>query len=462
MEGETPAISGEKEASEERHGPLLRHLKNAVSVLLEIAKIPPRQVEEEERFLRASHDEGEIETTTRKYPLYRQSQVAYAVTRVLRETEDPLFCEFSGQFRRSATFEEVQVARDKHERCLVEGFCYFKYKMPEPRDGPHDPAPVPLILNADLTGWTCGVTVYSKVNRLDAVTAFLREIDTILVEKNYLKGEKLELRARGQFGFFEYEDLGWDDVILDKDVLEEIHRQLVYPVTHEDTYRRLNLPWKRGLLWHGIPGTGKTHFGKIVCNKVPCTFIWVTMKALEGSNDVRRLYGAARELAPVIVFWEDIDLIGGNRRDGHFSPILGELLNQLDGVSPLDGVFTVATTNFVENLDWALSRRPARFDIRLPFDLPDPELRARIFKLFVENHEVSGAIGYPELAKASHDMSGAAIGEVVIRAVQRSLENGADGTINHQDLVWAVGRVKHFGQKQFGFLPGARREEEDG
>jgi len=332
--------------------------------------------------------------------------------------------------------------------------------MPEPEDGPHDPTPVPLILSANLTDWACRVTVHSRVDRLDAVTAFLKEIDTILVEKNYLKGEKLELRARGQFGFFEYEDLDWDDVVLDKDVLEEIHRQLVYPVTHEDTYKRLNLPWKRGLLFHGIPGTGKTHFGKIICNKVPCTFIWVTVKALSDVDDVRKLYGAARELAPTIVFWEDIDLIGESRTTGHFSPILGELLNQLDGVSPLAGVFTVATTNFVENLDWALSRRPARFDIRLPFDLPDPELRARIFRLFVENHEVSGGIEYAELAKVSRGMSGAAIGEVVIRAVQRSLENGAGGAINHQDLAWAVGRVKHFGQKQFGFLPGARREEE--
>jgi len=449
-------VSDSEKAHSEGYGDtdLMNQLQKASSTLLAIARIPPRAIQEEEKFLQASYESGEIETTVRSYPLYKQSQVAHALTKALREAESPLFCEFSGQFKRPATFKEVQISRYKYERCFVEGLCYFKYGA--------ESDIAPLILSADLTGWSNKISILSKVGCLDAAAAFLKEVDDILLAKNYLKGEKLELMSRCQFKFFEYENLDWDDIVLPDKIRSEVHRQLIYPITHEEVYKKIGLPWKRGILFYGIPGAGKTYLGKIICYKVPCTFIWVTIKALDGSDDVRTLYEAARELAPTIVFWEDIDLIGTDRRDGYFSPLLGELLNQLDGISPLSGVFTVATTNYIEHLDRALAKRPARFDVRLPLDLPISELRAELFKLFLRKHKIMGEIDFIELAKKSKDMSGAAIGEVVIRAIQQSLDNDADGTIGHQDLIWAIGQVKDFGQKHLGFLPGSAQDDEEG
>ena len=83
-----------------------------------------------------------------------------------------------------------------------------------------------------------------------------------------------------------------------------------------------------------------------------------------------------------------------------------------------------------------------------------------MFKLFLKDCKISGEINYPRLAKFASGMSGAAIREAVIRAVQYSLEEGDKGVVNQQQLLWGVDRVKSFGEKQLGFLPGSKREEE--
>ena len=123
-------------------------------------------------------------------------------------------------------------------------------------------------------------------------------------------------------------------------------------------------------------------------NVVDCTAIYVTSDTIEHTGQIKEIYDLARKLSPTLVVIEDIDTLGGlDRREKGNHPLLGEFLNCLSGVGGNDGVITIATTNYPENLDIALADRPGRFDLRIEFGLPDAHLRKYILEKYLEEVE---------------------------------------------------------------------------
>ena len=210
------------------------------------------------------------------------------------------------------------------------------------------------------------------------------------------------------------------DVVLNNEMRRVITSNSVDLLGKSDFYRRLGVPLKRGLLFWGTPGCGKTLCVKMLMSQFPRS-IYVTCSDVDQFHGwgIPQIYGLARRLAPCLVVLEDLDVLGGVDRYNHASRPLGQLLAELDGLESNQGIITVATTNEVSVLDEALKNRPGRFDVKLHFPNPGHELRLQLLKLFTKSITLAPDV---DLTALSHRMeygslSCAHIREVVIRGV---------------------------------------------
>ena len=196
------------------------------------------------------------------------------------------------------------------------------------------------------------------------LSAFITEIDEYIQENNFLKGKNIN--AFGQF--LKIKELTWDDIILPSKIRKDICTYTLDYIKMMPELAEKGLPVKRGVLLTGPPGNGKTLIGKILANQSGngCTFIWVP----SDDTSYEHVFRMARELAPSIVFMEDIASHGGLDRRQVIGSELSSLLNMLDGIEENSYVITLATENYPELLDAALRSRPGRFDVKL--NLPNP------------------------------------------------------------------------------------------
>ncbi|HEV3167069.1 MAG TPA: ATP-binding protein [Isosphaeraceae bacterium] len=163
----------------------------------------------------------------------------------------------------------------------------------------------------------------------------------------------------------------FENLVLPGALKQEIAADLERFFAAQATYERYGVPWKRGILFIGPPGNGKTHAVKALVNAVkrPCIYVksFASEKYLISTN-IRVVYDRARSLAPCVVVLEDLDTLVDEESRSFF-------LNELDGFATNAGVVTLATTNHPEALDPAIIDRPSRFDRKYHFNLPGPAER---------------------------------------------------------------------------------------
>lgn len=240
-------------------------------------------------------------------------------------------------------------------------------------------------------------------------------------DNNFLKGEAFALS--GEFLGRTGED--WQDVFLEERNKRAVQRTL-------DLFNQKGKDFaNRGVILTGPPGTGKTLSGRIIRNKAKGTFIWVSSRDFHASGSVGGLSGAfemAKELAPAIIFMEDVD----NWLDGRSVDLLK---SEMDGISRSKGVLTILTTNFPEQLPEALIDRPGRFHDVLNFDLPAEDARRDMLRKWlptkVSDHDIAAAVdksqGYSgahvyelaHFAKTLHEQDGMQPGEAVREALAK-------------------------------------------
>ncbi len=161
--------------------------------------------------------------------------------------------------------------------------------------------------------------------------------------------------------------LGWDDLILSENVKGEVRRQVNGFFEQRPAFVRLGLPHRRGLLLAGPPGNGKTTVLRIIAAQRREPFILFAAREPE-ARDLDNAFDRAAACGPCILCFEDIDSLLKSVSLSHF-------LNRLDGLSSLDGVLVIATTNHPEALDESLTRRPSRFDRIFEIGNPAADLR---------------------------------------------------------------------------------------
>ncbi|KAK0617784.1 P-loop containing nucleoside triphosphate hydrolase protein [Bombardia bombarda] len=169
----------------------------------------------------------------------------------------------------------------------------------------------------------------------------------------------------------------WEDVILDEDMkkaLREDHRSFF---DSRDTYKRLKVPWKRGVIYYGPPGNGKTISIKAMMRElwsrdddpVPTLYVRSFFSYSGPEAAISQIFGKARELAPCYLVIEDLDSLVSDGVRSYF-------LNEVDGLKGNDGIFMIGSTNHLDRLDPGISKRPSRFDRKYLF--PDPDRDQRI------------------------------------------------------------------------------------
>ena len=265
--------------------------------------------------------------------------------------------------------------------------------------------------------------------------------------EDYFKteGPMLGSKIDAKWKRIDFEERTWDSIVISDGSKKMINRHIINFIDQIDEYKNKRLPTSRGVLITGPPGTGKTLCCETIMNLVDCTAIYVTSDVIDNVGQIKEIYQLARKLAPTLIVIEDIDTLGGlDRRDKGNHPFLGEFLNCLSGVGGNEGVITIATTNYPENLDVALADRPGRFDLRIEFGYPNPELRKHILEKYLENID-GEKLKIDKIVKETENMSGAYLREIIMTAYMISLEEKTE--INQKILDEALKTVKELKTK---------------
>jgi SpoVK/Ycf46/Vps4 family AAA+-type ATPase len=236
---------------------------------------------------------------------------------------------------------------------------------------------------------------------------------------NFLKGKKIDPGCN----FVKFDKVyDWKDLILPEKIKNKIRRNITNLIDSREIYKKNGLSIKRGIVLSGSPGTGKTQLFKILCNQIPWTVIWITPKHLDRAKNVAAIIDLAKALSPSIMLLEDLDLYAGDRSGNHNPALLGELMNQLDGVQDNTDIITIATTNNKEVLEKALLDRPGRFDICIDFPLPDVDERLQMIKTF-SNGLLDDTLPYLEsIAREFSKKTGAQVRELVNMSIIFALD----------------------------------------
>jgi len=184
--------------------------------------------------------------------------------------------------------------------------------------------------------------------------------------------------------------LRWEDIGGVEEVKKELQESVIWPLEHREKFQKLGICSNKGAILYGPPGCSKTMLAQALATESGYNFISVKGPELfskwvgDSEAAVRRLYRNAREIAPCIIFFDEIDGFAPERSDNQSSSVgdkvVAQLLTELNGVEPLDNVFTIAATNRPDRVDSALLR-PGRLDPAIYIPLPSENDRREIFKV---------------------------------------------------------------------------------
>ena len=243
-------------------------------------------------------------------------------------------------------------------------------------------------------------------------------------------------------------DVTYNDLGGCKDQIEKIREVVELPLLHPERFIQLGIDPPKGVLLYGPPGTGKTLTARAVANRTDATFIRVIGSELvqryvgEGARMVREIFQLARSKKSCIIFFDEVDAIGGARfgdGDSEVQRTMLEIVNQLDGFEARGNVKVLMATNRPDTLDPALAR-PGRLDRKIEFGLPDLEGRVQIFKIHAKTMAFDKDIRFELIARMCPNTTGADIRSVCTEAGMFAIR-ARRKAITEKDLTEAIDKV---------------------
>ncbi|KAG7657414.1 Cyclophilin-type peptidyl-prolyl cis-trans isomerase domain [Arabidopsis suecica] len=257
-------------------------------------------------------------------------------------------------------------------------------------------------------------------------------------------------------------DATYSDIGGCKEQIEKIREVVELPMLHPEKFVRLGIDPPKGVLCYGPPGSGKTLVARAVANRTGACFIRVVGSELvqkyigEGARMVRELFQMARSKKACILFFDEIDAIGGARfddgvgSDNEVQRTMLEILYQLDGFDARGNIKVLMATNRPDILDPALLR-PGRLDRKVEFCLPDLEGRTQIFKIHTRTMSCERDIRFELLAGLCPNSTGADIRSVCIEAGMYAI-GARRKSVTEKDFLDAVNKVVK-GYQKFSATP---------
>ncbi len=251
--------------------------------------------------------------------------------------------------------------------------------------------------------------------------------------------------------FAEVPDISWSDVGGLEKTKERLRETIQWPLEYPQVFETLDMQAAKGVLLYGPPGTGKTLLAKAVANEAESNFISVKGPELlnkyvgESEKGVREIFKKARENAPTVVFFDEIDSIASERGShqgdsGVGERVVSQLLTELDGLEELEDVVVVATTNRPDLIDAALLR-PGRLDRQVHVPVPDEAARRAIFEVHTRDKPLADDVDLDELAAKTEHYVGADI-EAVCREAAMAASREFVTSVEPEDIPDTVGNVR--------------------
>jgi len=238
--------------------------------------------------------------------------------------------------------------------------------------------------------------------------------------------------------YVETPNVSWENIGGMEKTKQELKEAVEWPINNPEAFVRLGIRAPRGILLYGPPGTGKTLLAKAVAKESEANFIHVKGPSLlsmwvgKSEEGVRKVFERARQVAPCVVFFDEIDSLAGRRGVEQGTKVTERVLNQLlaeiDGLEDMKDVTIIGATNRPDMLDPALMR-PGRFDRIILADVPDSASREKIFEVHVKNTPLDKSVRVKDLVSLTEGFVGADIEALVREAALNALRNDSDANV---------------------------------
>ncbi len=270
----------------------------------------------------------------------------------------------------------------------------------------------------------------------------------------------------------EVPNVRWEDIGGLETAKQELMEAVEWPLKYPEVFKEVNIKPPKGILLYGPPGTGKTLLAKAVANESNANFISVKGPELlskwvgESEKHVREMFRKARQVAPAVLFFDEIDSLAPRRGgigDSHVTErVVSQLLTELDGLEELKDVVVIAATNRPDIVDPALLR-PGRIERHIFIPAPDEKSRKEIFKIHTRGMPLAEDVSIDELAKKTEGYSGADIEALCREAGMLAIRDAIGKGISKEELKKIVGKIKvtkkHFERAMEKIKPSLTKED---
>ncbi len=253
----------------------------------------------------------------------------------------------------------------------------------------------------------------------------------IIYDKDFKEALRIVRPSAMREVLVERPNVKWTDIGGLENMKQELKEVVEWPMKYSDSFNRMGIKAPKGVLLYGPPGTGKTLLAKAVANETNANFILVKGPELlsmwmgESEKGVRKIFEKARQAAPSIIFFDEVDSIASRRgmeTQGTRTTerMVNQILTEMDGLEELNDVVVMAATNRPDILDPALLR-PGRFDRILLVNVPEKKAREEIFKVHTQDMPLAKDVKLLELAERTKQYVGSDIEAVCREAAMLTL-----------------------------------------
>jgi transitional endoplasmic reticulum ATPase len=279
---------------------------------------------------------------------------------------------------------------------------------------------------------------------LDALSVELRDFENAL--------KRVQPSAMREV-MVEAPQVRWDDVGGLDAPRDRLREGVELPLKHPEAFRRLGIRPAKGFLLYGPPGTGKTLLAKAAAREAEANFIATKSSDLlskwygESEQQIARLFNRARQVAPTIIFIDELDSLVPARGGGLGEPqvterVVNTILSEMDGLEELQNVVVIGATNRPTLIDPALLR-PGRFDELIYVGVPDTAGRRRILAIHTEGMPLADDVDLEKIAQRTERFTGADLEDLVRRAGLTALRAGLDAHhVTMADFEAALGETR--------------------